>query len=127
MAEGSKDSLTFDVQISVDGYVFAVCIDEEDEEIPVSSQVVSGTDAGGMALDSWGYIELEAGVASEIEIDSLEEDTDYNCYFVICNDYVPKPTCQSDETDLETVNEGTDFGLMKAITGIIVGVILAFN
>ena len=46
---------------------------------------------------------------------------------MICNDYLPKPTCQSDDTVLEAVSGGTDKGLIIITTGVVLAMILAFN
>ena len=93
--------------------------------------MLAGIGIDGMAAE-WGHDLAEVNSDGdaydfEIKLTGLDEDTDYECQFLVCNNDALWPTCENYESGTPTVkNESTDFaGYLSG--GLVVLLALIFN
>lgn len=97
LEETDTDEFEFTATLDANGYIFVTCYEEDDDDelLLTEHQVMFGLDPESNAADGWAYAAVTANTELSLTVDGLDEDEDYECQFIACNDDPLWPTCEN--------------------------------
>ena len=90
----TPSALRFSLKASKPGSVCSSCSQEEDSSVS-ASQVIVGLSSKN-TRNPFSCTQFTDSLENVLEVNQLESDTEYFCYFAVCNSYPLWPQCRED-------------------------------